>query len=325
MDANCIRIESQGPPEVLKLGRVKLGKPGPDEVLIRQTAIGVNYIDVYFRNGTYAAKPPAGVGTEAAGVVETVGSNVRGFAPGDRVAYAGAPQGSYADFRIMPAQRIVKVPDGVTDEIAAAVLMKGMTVEYLLNRCVHIARGRDVLFYAAAGGVGLLAGQWGNHLGSRMIGVTTGASKIALARANGYSDVVDRADGRIAEQVRALTQGRGVFAAYDSAGKATFDETLNSIAPRGYFVSFGATTGSAPPMEAGRLLKGGSLYYTRPTLATYIASQEELLASAAAVFELVMAKVLNPVIGKRFPLAEAAQAHRELEAAMTSGSTILLP
>jgi NADPH2:quinone reductase len=225
----------------------------------------------------------------------------------------------------MPAARLVQVPDSVSDEAAAAVLMKGMTVEYLLNRCHVVQTGQQVLFYAASGGVGLIAGQWGRHLGARMIGVTTGDDKIKLALAHGYDAVIDRKRENIAERARSLTGGKGVAVAYDSVGKTTFEDTLASLAPRGLFVTFGATTGAPPPLEAARLQKGGSLYYTRPTLATYIAAREDLVASAAAVFDLVRKGIITPQVGQRYALADAAKAHRDLEAGQTRGSSILMP
>jgi NADPH:quinone reductase len=322
--AKAIRMASQGGPEVLKLQDVELAAPGRGEVLIRQTAIGLNFLDVYFRDGSYPLDLPAGVGAEAAGVVEAIGADVTDFKVGDRVAYGGSAPGAYASYRIMPAARLVHVPKGVSDEAAAAVLMKGMTVEYLLNRCYAVQAGQQVLFYAAAGGVGLIAGQWGKHLGARMIGVTTGADRTKLALAHGYDAVVDRKTDKIAERVRALTGGKGVTVAYDSVGKNTFEDTLMSLAPRGYFVTFGATTGAPPPLEAALLQKNGSLYYTRPTLATYIAAREDLVASAASVFDLVAKGVITPQIGQRYALADAAQAHRDLEAGKTQGSSLLM-
>jgi len=320
----AIRITAHGAAEVMTITSISLPDPGPGEVLLRQTAIGLNYQDVYFRNGSYPLNLPSGLGGEAAGLIEAVGPGVTGFKPGDRVAYGGSAPGAYAAHRIMPAARLVPIPDGVSDEIAAAVLMKGMTVEYLLQRCYQVQPGQSVLFYAAAGGVGLIAGQWGKHLGARMIGVAAGAEKCALARDHGYTHVIDRTHQNIAETVRDLTNGAGVPVAYDSAGAATYEATMASLAPRGLFVSFGATTGVAP-VTAERLQKGGSLYFTRPTLATYIASPEELSASAKHVFDLVAQGVITPRIGHTYKLTDIVQAHRDLEAARTSGSTLLLP
>jgi NADPH2:quinone reductase len=323
--AKAIRIATQGGPDVLQLQDVTLTAPGQGEVLLRQTAIGLNFLDIYFRDGSYPLDLPAGIGAEAVGIVEAVGAGVTTCKVGDRVGYGGSAPGAYATFRIMPAARLVPIPDGVSDEDAAAVLMKGMTVEYLLNRCVAVHKGQQVLFYAAAGGVGLIAGQWGKHLGARMIGVTSGDEKIKLARDHGYDEVIDRKRDSIPERVRALTDGKGVSVAYDSVGKTSFEDTLASLAPRGFFVTFGATTGTPPPLEAARLQKGGSLYYTRPTLATYIASREDLVASAAAVMDLTRKKIITPRIGQRYKLADAAKAHRDLEAGTTQGSTLLMP
>lgn len=325
MKAKAIRLASQGGPDVLKLEDVELPQPGPGEVLLRQTMIGLNFIDVYFRDGSYPLNLPAGIGAEAAGVVEAVGPDVTGLKAGDRVAYGGSAPGAYASHRIMPAARLVKVPDGVSDEAAAAVMMKGMTVEYLLNRCFEVKAGQDVLFYAASGGVGLIAGQWGRHLGARMIGVTAGAEKAELARAHGYDAIIDRRTDKIAERVRELTGGKGVAVAYDSVGKDSFADTMASLAPRGFFVSFGATTGAPPPVVAGDLQKAGSLYFTRPTLATYIASREDLAASAAAVFDLVAKGVITPLVGQRYDLGDVAQAHRDLEAGSKHGASLLMP
>ena len=323
--AKAIRMAAQGGPDVLKLETVELAAPGKGEVLMRQTAIGLNFIDVYFRDGSYALDLPAGLGAEAAGVVEAVGEGVTEFKVGDRVAYGGSAPGAYATHRLMPAARLVPIPQSVSDEAAAAVLMKGMTAEYLLNRCVAVKPGQQVLFYAASGGVGLIAGQWGKHLGARMIGVTSGGKKAELALAHGYDAVIDRKSERIPERVKALTGGKGVAIAYDSVGKDSFEATLASLAPRGFFVTFGATTGAPPPLEAALLQKNGSLYYTRPTLATYIAARDDLVASAAAVFDLVGKGVIKPMIGHRYALSEAAAAHRDLEAGSTTGSSLLIP
>jgi NADPH:quinone reductase len=325
LQAQIIQITEQGAAEMLHPATVTLAQPGKGEVLIRQTAVGLNYQDVYFRSGTYGMSLPSGIGGEAAGVVEAVGEGVATCQPGDRVAYGGSAPGAYATRRIMPAARLVSIPDAVSDEMAAAVLMKGMTAEYLLLRCFPVTAGQPVLFYAAAGGVGLIAGQWGHALGARMIGVASGEAKCALARDHGYAEMIDRTRESIPERVRALTDGRGVAVTYDSVGLATFEDTLASLAPRGFFVTFGATTGNAPPMDCNRLMKGGSLYFTRPTLATYIAAREDLVASAARVFDMVVRKVVTPSIGQRYAMADAVAAHRDLEAGRTSGSSILIP
>jgi NADPH2:quinone reductase len=309
----------------MKAEDLPIPEPGAGEVLVRQTAVGVNYLDVYHRSGFYKLPMPSGVGSEAAGHVEQVGAGVTDLQIGDRVAYAGGPPGSYASHRVMPAARVVKVPADISDETAAAVMLKGMTVEYLLNRCYPVKPGDYVLFYAAAGGVGLLAGQWGRHIGARMIGVASGTDKCRLARGHGYTEVIDRSREDVLERVKAITGGVGVPVVYDSVGKATFETSLNSLRPRGYFVSFGTTTGAPPPVEAGALQKHGSLFFTRPTLVNYIATRGELTASAAAVFDLLRQGVLRVHIGARYPLADAARAHTDLEAGRTVGSSVLMP
>ena len=325
MHARVVRMAAQGKPEVLKVEEMLLAEPAAGEALVRQTAVGVNYLDVYHRSGYYPLPTPAGVGSEAAGVVERVGPGVTEVKAGDRVAYAGGAPGSYASHRLVPAARMVHIPEGVSDEIAAAVMLKGMTVEYLLNRCYPLKTGENALFYAAAGGVGLLAGQWGKHIGARMIGVAAGPEKCRLAREHGYAEVIDRTSEQVVDRVKALTGGAGVPVVYDSVGKATFESSLNSLKPRGYFVSFGTTTGAPPPIEAGALQKHGSLYFTRPTLVTYTASREDLVQSTRAVFDLVKTGVLTVHIGARYPLSDAARAHTDLEAAKTVGSSLLIP
>jgi NADPH2:quinone reductase len=325
MKANVIRCASQGSPEVMRFEAVELGAPGPGEVLVRQTAIGLNFMDVYHRGGQYPLPLPSGLGVEAAGVVEQIGSGVTELRKGDRIAYAGGAPGAYADYRIMPAERMIKLPDFISDEQAAAILMKGTTSEYLLNRCYPVQSGQYALFLAAAGGVGLVAGQWGKALGAKMIGVAGGAEKCKLAAGHGYAHVIDRKSEDIAARVREITGGAGVPVVYDSLGKATFDISLKCLAPRGYFVSFGTTTGAPPPVEAATLQKMGSLYFTRPTLVTYMAKREDLLASAAAVFDMVKKGAIKILIGQRYRLAEVAKAHADLEGGRTRGSSILVP
>lgn len=325
MHARVVRFAAPGGPDVLKVETVALPEPAAGEALVRHTAIGLNYQDIYHRSGFYPLPLPSGVGTEAAGVVERTGPGIADLKEGDRVVYAGGAVGAYASHRIVPAARLLPIPDEVTDEVAAAVMLKGMTVEYLLNRCYAVKSGEVVLFYAAAGGVGLLAGQWGRHLGATMIGVASGAGKCRLAREHGYAEVIDRTREDVVERVKAVTGGAGVPVVYDSVGKATFEASMQCLKPRGFFVSFGTTTGSPPPVEAGRLQKQGSLYFTRPTLVTYTATREELVASAAAVFDMVTRGVLTVHIGARYPLAEATSAHADLEAGRTVGSSLLVP
>jgi len=325
MPPHAIRIAAQGKPDVMKLEAISLPEPVAGEVLIRQTAVGINFLDVYHRSGLYPLQLPTGIGSEAAGVVERVGPGVSDVKAGDRVAYVHNVPGSYASHRIMPAARLVKLPDDVSDEVAAAVMLKGMTVEYLLNRTCGVRSGDYVLFWAAAGGVGLLAGQWGRHLGAHMIGVAGGADKCRLAREHGYEDVIDRTREDVLERVKAMTGGAGVSVVYDSVGKASFEASLKSLRARGFFVSFGTTTGPPPPVEAATLQKLGSLYFTRPTLFTYISTRGELAASASAVFDLLKRGVLRVHVGTRYPLAEAARAHADLEAGRTVGSSLLVP
>ena len=325
MKTRAIRMAKQGAPDVLVLEDVELGAPGPGQALVRQTAVGLNFLDVYHRSGAYPLPLPSGVGSEAAGVVEAVGEGVTALRPGDRVAYQGGEIGSYAAHRVMSTARLVKLPDGVSEEVAAAIMLKGMTVEYLLDRCVPLKAGDFALTYAAAGGVGLLMGQWAKARGVRLIGVAAGADKCALARASGYEAVIDRRTEDVVARVKALTGGKGVPAVFDSVGKDTFETTLDCLAPRGFFVSFGATTGAPPPVEAATLQKRGSLYFTRPTLVTYSGDPADYAASARTVLEMVASGALKPHIGQRYPLAEAAQAHRDLEAGRTIGSTLLIP
>jgi NADPH2:quinone reductase len=325
MHARVVRMAAQGGPDVLKIEELQIGEPAAGEALVRQTVVGVNYLDVYHRSGYYKLPVPSSVGSEAAGVVERVGPGVTEVKAGDRVVYAGGAPGSYASHRVVPAARLVAIPDGISDETAAAVMLKGMTAEYLLNRCYPLKAGEHALFYAAAGGVGLLAGEWGKHIGARMIGVAAGPEKCRLAREHGYADVIDRTREDIVERVKAITGGEGVPVVYDSVGKATFEASLDSLKPRGYFVSFGTTTGAPPPVEAGVLQKHGSLYFTRPTLVTYTASRDDLVNSANAVFDLLQKGVLSVHIGARYPLADAARAHADLEAGKTVGSSLLIP
>jgi len=326
MKYKAVRIHSAGGPEVLKVEELDLPAPGPGEVQIRHTAIGFNFQDIYTRSGMYPAPMPTGLGTEAVGVVLAVGPGVSEFKPGERVCYASGPAlGACATHRNYPAARLLHAPDGLSDEQIAATLLKGMTVEYLMQRCYPVKAGQFVLMHAAAGGVGLLAGQWGQQLGARMIGVAGGPDKVQLARANGYEFCIDRRSEDVVARVKEITGGAGVPVVYDSVGKDSFEQSLNSLAPRGFFVSFGTTTGAPPPVVAATLQKMGSLYFTRPTLVTYTASTEDLRASASAVFERLAKGVLKVSINQRYPLAEIARAHAELEGGRTTGSSIIVP
>jgi NADPH2:quinone reductase len=326
MKAKTVRVHQAGGPEVLKIEEHDLPDPGAGEVTIRHTAIGFNFQDIYTRSGLYPAPMPTGLGTEAVGVVEKVGAGVTDFKVGDRVCYASGPVlGACATARNYPVARLMKSPDFMKDEEIAAILLKGMTVEYLMNRCYPVQKGQHVLMHAAAGGVGLLAGQWGKHIGAHMIGVAGGADKVALAKQNGYEFCIDRKTEDIAARVKEITGGTGVPVVYDSVGKDSFEASLNSLMPRGYFVSFGTTTGAPPPVAAGTLQKMGSLYFTRPTLVTYTASTQELRDSAAAVFEMFRQGALKLTINQRYKLDDIAQAHADLETGKTTGSSIILP
>ncbi len=326
MQTTAVRIHAAGGPEVLQIETLDLPAPGAGEVRIRHTVIGFNFQDIYTRSGQYPAPMPSGLGTEAVGVVEALGDGVTDFRVGDRVCYASGPVlGACATHRNYPAARLLHAPAHMDDETIAASLLKGMTVEYLMQRCYPVQRGQYVLMHAAAGGVGLLAGQWGRHLGARMIGVAAGPEKVALALANGYEHCIDRLSEDIAARVKEITGGAGVPVVYDSVGKNSFDASLASLAPRGYFVSFGTTTGAPPPVAAATLQKAGSLYFTRPTLVTYTASTEDLRASAAAVFDLFRQGVLKVSVNQRYPMADIARAHADLESGRTTGSSVIVP
>lgn len=322
--AKAIRFSRYGGPEVLELVDVEVGEPGEGQVRLRHTAIGLNFIDTYHRSGLYPLPLPSGIGVEAAGVVEAVGPGVSGLAAGDRVAYTSRPPASYCDLRLAPAAHMVQLPATIDDETAAAMMLKGLTAWYLLRRSYPVRAGDSVLLYAAAGGVGLIAAQWASHLGARVIGVVSTAAKAELARAHGCAEII-MADEDIARRARELTGGEGVAAVYDSVGRDTFKASLDSLRPHGVMVSFGNASGPVEPFSVLELSSRGSLYVTRPTLFDFIATREALLAASAELIEVVGSGVVKIEIGQRYPLAEAAQAHRDLEARRTTGSTILLP
>lgn len=324
MKTTRVMIHSQGDPEVMVLEEAELEAPGAGEVQVEQTAIGLNYMDIYQRSGAYTMALPSPLGLEAAGNVVAIGEGVSGFSVGDRVAY-GPVLGAYASHRNVPAARLVQIPDGISDETAAAVLMKGTTVEYLLNRTYKINVGDNVLFWAASGGVGQLAGQWGKHLGANMIGVTSGPDNCAAILELGYSHAIDRNSEDVAKRVQELTEGKGVPVVYDSIGAASFDASIKSLSRFGMLVSYGATTGEAPPVPPSLLQHGGSLFFTRPTLADYIAERADLEHAANEVFRLVAQGVITVNINQRLPLANIVQAHHALAAGTTTGSTILVP
>jgi NADPH2:quinone reductase len=325
MRAHAIRIHENGGPEKLKWEEVGIGEPGPGEVLLRQTAVGLNYIDIYHRTGLYPVALPSGLGLEGAGVVEKVGAGVTDLKPGARVAYASAPIGAYAEWRLFPAAKAIALPEGISDRQGAAMMLQGMTVEYLIRRTYTVKPGQTVLLHAAAGGVGLIASQWLKHIGATVIGTAGGPEKMELAKAHGCAHVLDSRKDDIAKNVRELTGGKGVPVVYDSVGKATFQASLDSLAPRGMFVSFGNASGPVAPFEPGILAAKGSLYFTRPNLAVYTATREELVASAEALFDVVRKGAVKIEIRQTYPLKDAAAAHRDLEGRKTTGSTILLP
>ena len=324
MQVKAIRIDRPGPPSAMELRTVTVGEPGPGEALIRHTAVGLNYIDTYHRSGLYELPLPSGIGSEAAGVVEAVGEGVGHIAPGDRAAYSGGAPGSYSEARVMPADRLVKLPDDIDDRRAAAMMLKGMTVEYLLNRTFKVSPGQTILFHAAAGGVGLIAGQWAKALGATVIGTAGGPEKCELAKGYGYDHMIDYKQGGIARQVRELTGGAGVPVVYDSVGKATWDESLDCLAPRGVMVSFGNASGPAAPFAPGILAAKGSLYLTRPSLVHYTLTQQDVQASADALFAMVSSGKVRIEVNQTYALADAAKAHEDLEGRRTTGSTVLL-
>ena len=321
---HAVQIHETGGPDVLVYEPVEVGDPGPGEVRLAQTAVGLNFIDVYHRTGLYPlAALPIAIGLEAAGSVEAVGEGVDDLAVGDRVAYAAPPIGAYAEARLMPADRLVKVPDAVSDQQAAAMMLQGMTVQYLIRRTYPVKSGDTVLFHAAAGGVGLIACQWLKHLGATVIGTVGSEEKAALAKAHGCTHTILYRDEDIVERVRALTGGAGVPVVYDSVGKDTFEASLDCLAPLGMFVSFGNASGPVPAFEPGILGQKGSLFFTRPSLMNYTAKRDDLVASANELFEVVGSGAVKIEVNQTYPLAEAAQAHRDLEARKTTGSTVL--
>lgn len=323
--SQAIRFHRHGGPEVLQLEEVAIGSPGPDEVLLQHTAIGINFIDTYQRSGLYPVNLPSGLGCEAAGTVLAVGAGVSHVAVGDRVAYAGGPLGAYSSQRLIPAAVLVKLPDNISDDVAACIMLQGMTVEYLIRRAFAVQPGMTVLWHAAAGGVGQIAVQWLASLGVRVIGTVGSAAKGELARQLGCSHVINYNEEDVVARVRALTDGKGVPVVYDSVGKSTFEMSLNSLAPRGTFVSFGNASGAVPAFEPLLLSQKGSLFFTRPKLGDYIASRPELEASAQALFEGLTSGAIKVQPSARYALADAAQAHRDLESRSTTGSLILLP
>ncbi|MDZ7380166.1 MAG: quinone oxidoreductase [candidate division KSB1 bacterium] len=326
MRADAMTFLRTGGPEVLTWTEIDVPEPGPGQALIRQTAIGVNFIDIYHRTGLYPVGSfPSGIGLEGAGVVEAIGPGVSEVGVGDRVAYASPPLGAYSEWRCMPADRLVRLPAGISDEVAAAMMLKGLTAQYLLRQTYQVKAGDTIVFYAAAGGVGSIACQWARHLGAEVIGVVGSEDKARLAREFGCAHTIVYTRERVPDRVREITSGKGVPVVYDSVGQATFFDSLDCLAPRGLMVSFGNASGPVPPFNVQELAIRGSLYLTRPTLATYTATRAQLLAAAEELFDVVLSKVVHIHIGQRLPLSDAAEAHRLLESRATKGAIVLLP
>lgn len=320
-----IEVSALGGPEVLEWVERELPAPGAGEVQLRHTAIGLNFIDTYQRTGLYPVDLPFTPGCEGAGIIKAVGDGVTHVAVGDRVAYAGGPLGAYSEARNLPADKAYKLPDGISDEVAAAMMLKGCTVEFLVRRTYPVKQGDTVLFHAAAGGVGLIAGQWLSAIGATAIGTAGGPEKCALAKANGYTHVIDYTAGSFKDQVMDLTDGKGVPVVYDSVGKDTFIESLDCLQPRGMMVSFGNATGPVDPVPPAILAQKGSLFLTRPILWAYYAERAEALDGVSTLFELVESGQIKIHVGQTFALKDVADAHRALGSRQTTGSTVLIP
>jgi NADPH:quinone reductase len=321
----AIRFAKTGGPEVLSLQEIELADPAPGQVRVRHSAIGVNFIDTYHRSGLYKLPLPSGLGCEAAGVVEALGEGVSTVKKGDRVAYCTAPLGAYAEAHNVPADKLVKLPDGISEEVAAAAMLKGLTAQYLLKQTYMVKPGQTILFHSAAGGVGLIAGPWAKHLGATVIGTVGSDSKIALAKKNGYDQLLNLRQDDWVAQVRAWTKGAGVPVVYDSVGKDSFAGSLDCLAPRGLMVSFGNSSGAVPAFEPAILAAKGSLFLTRPTLFHYAATPAALQAMAEDLFAVIKSGVVKIAINQRFALADARAAHEALQSRKTTGATILIP
>ena len=323
--AKAVRIHETGGPEKMVYEDVEVGDPGPGEVRVRHTAIGLNFIDIYTRSGLYPVPTPNAIGREGAGVVTAVGKKVKGLKKGDRVAYCGSAPGAYCEERILPATILVPVPKGISDSDAAAMMLKGMTTEYLIRRTYKCKKGDIVLFHAAAGGVGLFFGQWAKALGVKAIGTVSSTEKAELAKKNGYTWVIDYSNEDVVANVKEITKGKGVPVVYDGVGKDTWEISLNCLAPRGLMVSFGNASGPVSPFSPGVLNTKGSLFLTRPSLGAYTATRKELEACAKALFKVVKSGKVKIRIDQTYKLQDAAQAHRDLESRKTTGQTVLLP
>jgi len=324
--SNAICFYETGGPDVLKWEAVDLPPPQADEVRVHHRAVGLNFIDIYHRTGLYPIGDlPAVLGLEAAGVVDAVGDGVNSLAPGDRVAYAGVPPGAYAEARVIPAHRLVKLPEALSYETAAAAMLKGMTARYLLKGCYAVEPGDTILIHAASGGVGSIVCQWAKHLGATVIGTVGSPEKAAKAKQNGCDHPILYKETDFASEAASITSGRGVNVVYDSVGKDTFMKSLDCLRPMGTLVSFGQSSGSAPPLDIGLLAQKGSLFLTRPSLMTYTEKREDLEAHARDLFEVLQNGAVRLEISQTFPLKEAAEAHRALESRKTTGSCLLMP
>ncbi|MSP95938.1 MAG: quinone oxidoreductase [Betaproteobacteria bacterium] len=323
--AKAIRFHKTGGPEVMQMEEVEVGEPAVGQVRIRQTAIGVNFIDTYHRSGLYPMPLPSGLGSEAAGVVDAVGPGVTVLKPGDRVAYTGGPVGSYTEARLYPADRLVSIPSGISDQQAASMMLKGMTVQYLIHRSFKVKSGDTVLWHAAAGGVGLIASQWLKALGVIVIGTVGSDEKAVLAKRAGCEHVINYSRENFTQRVKEITGGKGVPVVYDSVGKSTWDGSLDCLQPRGMMVSFGNASGAVAPINIGILAQKGSLFLTRPSLVNYTASRADLDETAQSLFDIVASGKVKIEVTGSYKLADAGQAHRDLEGRKTTGSVILAP
>lgn len=322
---HAIIVHETGKASNMKLEEIKTGKPKKGEVLISQKAVGLNFIDVYFRSGLYPAPHmPFSPGMEASGDILAVGAGVKEFKPGDRVAY-GSVLGAYAEERIVPADRVVKIPKGISHELAASVMLKGMTTEYLLRRTFRVKKGHTILFHAAAGGVGSMATQWANSLGATVIGTVGSKEKVKIAKSQGCHHVINYRDKDFAAEVKRITKGEGVDVVYDGVGKDTYPNSLDCLKPLGMWVSFGQSSGSLPDINLAILSQKGSLFATRPTLMTYVAKREDLVKSARSMFQVLEKGIVKVSVNQTYPLKNAAKAHRDLEGRKTTGATVLIP
>ena len=321
---HAIRFHQTGGPEVLKWEEVQVGKPGPGEARIRHTAVGLNFIDIYNRSGLYPVQLPSGLGGEGAGVVEEVGAGVTDIKPGDRVAYGNSPVGAYSEARLIPADRLLKVPDGVDDKTAAAMMLKGLTAQYLIRQTYRVKAGDTILLHAAAGGVGLILSQWAKHLGATVIGTVGSDDKANLAKAHGCAHTIVYTKEDFVKRVEEITGGKKCPVVYDSVGKDTFMKSLDCLAPLGVVALFGQSSGAVEPFNLGLLAAKGSLYVTRPTLFTYAAKRENLVAMANELFDVVKSGAVKIEVHQTYPLKDAANAHADLAARKTTGSTVFL-